>query len=74
MRTAHSLGRFFVVFGAGQGAGSPLIDRAHTHEKEGEMRHGSGFLIRLPFTGNQPTRGLVIGRWRKTHAHDSNAC
>lgn len=64
-QTAHSLGRVYIVLGAHQGAGSPLVDRAVTNEREGAMRSGYGLLFRLPFTGNMPTRGLVVGVWRR---------
>ena len=51
---------------APQGSGSPLMDRCMTTEKVGEKRRGKGLLFRLPFTGNRPTIGLVLGKWRKT--------
>lgn len=61
---AHSFGRLYIVIGAGQAGGSPLIDRAITTEREGRMRTGRGWLIRAPFTGHRPTRGIVVGVWR----------
>jgi len=61
---AYSLGRYYIVL-ANQGSGSPMIDKAFTNEQEGAYRKGKGFLIRLPFTGNRPTKGIVIGRWKK---------
>lgn len=63
MNKTVSVGRFFACL-ASQGSGSPLVDRAMTTEKDGEKRSGRGFLIRLPFTGNRPTVGLVVGRWK----------
>lgn len=59
---AVSVGRYFAVL-ASQAAGAPLIDKAITQEREGQMRRGKGVLIRLPFTGNRPTIGLVLGQW-----------
>ena len=64
MSNAHSLGRFYIVIGAPQAQGAPLIDRAHTMEKEGLFRRGDGILVRAPFTGDRPTRGVVLGWWR----------
>jgi hypothetical protein len=61
---AYSWGRYYIVL-AHQGAGSPMIDKAFTNEQEGAHRKGQGFLIRLPFMGEQPTKGIVIGRWKK---------
>ena len=63
MNKAKSIGRYFVCL-APQGGGSPLIDEAHTYEKEEPFRKGKGYLIRLPFTGNKPTTGLVVGMWQ----------
>jgi hypothetical protein len=63
MNTAHSWRRTYVVFGASQGSGSPLIDRCRTIESDGQRRQGRGVLIRLPFCGGRPTRGLVVGIW-----------
>jgi hypothetical protein len=65
MTTAHSLGRVFVCIGAPQAQGAPLVDRAFTRELDGPLRVGVGFLIRLPFMRDRPTRGIVIGVWRK---------
>lgn len=59
-----SIGPFYAVI-APQAGGSPLVDRANTTEKEGKLRRGTGYLIRLPFTGHRPTLGLNVGRWRK---------
>ena len=49
---------------AWQGSGSPLVDKTTSFEKEGEKRIGDSILIRLPFMGNKPTVGLVLGKWR----------
>jgi hypothetical protein len=65
MSNTRSIGRFFVCIAA-QGAGSPLIDGAVTRELHQPHRTGTGVLIRLPFTGHRPTRGLVIGKWHAT--------
>jgi len=64
MNKTKSIGRYFVCF-ASQAGGSPLIDKAITTEKEAPFRTGNSFLFRLPFTGNRPTVGLVLGKWRK---------
>ncbi len=61
---AYSLGRYYMVL-ANQAAGSPMVDKAFTNEQEGAHRTGKGLLIRLPFTGEQPTKGIVVGRWNK---------
>lgn len=64
-----SAGRFFACF-APQAAGSPLVDKSLTTEKEHPNRIGYGYLIRLPFTGNNPTTGLVIGMWNGGRNHE----
>jgi hypothetical protein len=64
MNYTISLFGFYACLAA-QGSGSPLFDHAMTIEREGLKREGRGYFIRLPFTGNHPTTGLVIGRWRK---------
>jgi len=58
---------------APQGQGAPLIDQAFTIEKDGKQRRGHGFLIRVPFTRNRPTIGLVVGLWKQTFNQQEKA-
>ena len=65
MNKTISVGRLYACF-APQGAGSPLIDKCCTLEKDEPKRIGFGWLIRLPFMGERPTIGLTVGKWNKT--------
>ena len=64
MNNTVNIGRLYFCI-ALQAAGAPLVDRAITREEEGRLRRGMGYLIRPPFTGHRPVRGLNVGVWAK---------
>jgi len=66
MKNTITLGKFYIGIGQ-QAEGSPILDRAVCAAcvtETGMKKLGEGWLLRLPFTGNRQTVGVIFGKWQ----------